>query len=390
VSSGTDTSLLGRPPVNAETERHAGKPRVLHVLWDGHTGGTQRYVDGIARGGLDRWDTMVCVFADYGGMINPQCPYPVQSLRLSSGFSFSSARQLRRVVQDFDPQVIHVHCDSPAFLHQASRFSDRQLVYTEHGDSVVRERRQLMVSMCWKWAARHFHKVLLNSAYSRDVFVNQQPGLAGICTVLPNPLLGEVPPRPTRRPGPFRIGGIGRLHPVKGFDRLISAAALLDAFSYFEGQEPENWTHPFELHLYGDGPERGALEELAKSSLRHNPVFFHGLTRQPLVDIAGLDLLVVPSRQEAFGLTALEAQAVGTPVIATRVGGLVERVRNEKTGLLCSESPESIAAAIERMMSDAPLRESLAVAAKQEAATKYCLRSHLDRLEVTYDTKAVR
>lgn len=377
------------PPSPNEAMDAARKPRILHLLWDGHTGGTQRYVDGIARGSLDRWETMVCVFADFGGQINQQCPYPVRSLRLSSGFSWRSARDLHRIVRDFNPDVIHLHCDSPAFLHQARRFSDRHLVYTEHGDSVVRERRQFMVSMCWKWAARHFDQVLLNSAFARDVFVRKQPGMADICTVLPNPLLGEVPARGERRPGPFRIGGIGRLHEVKGFDRLINAAALLDAFSYFEGVDIGDETHHFELHLFGDGEERPSLEALAKSTLRHNPVIFHGLTRTPLESIAGLDLLVVPSRQEAFGLTALEAQAVGTPVIATRVGGLVERIEHERTGLLCSESPESIAGAIERMMSDAPLRERLGAAAKKEAATNYSLSSHLDRLEDAYRIKLV-
>jgi len=360
------------------------KPRVLHLLWDGHTGGTQRYVDGIARGGLGRWETMVCAFADLGGQINQQCPYAVRSLRLSSGFSWRCARELQQVVRDFDPAVIHLHCDSPAFLHQAHRFTDRHLVYTEHGDSVVRNRRQLMTSMCWKWAARHVDHVLLNSAFARDVFVGKQPSMTDICTVLPNPLLGEVPARGERRPGPFRVGGIGRLHEVKGFDRLINAAALLDAFSYFDGVGIDDQLHHFELHLFGDGDERPNLEALAASTMLHNRVFFHGLTRTPLEAIAGLDLLVVPSRQEAFGLTALEAQAVGTPVIATRVGGLVERIDHERTGLLCAEAPEAIASAIERLMSDAPLRNQLAAAAEVEVREHYSLRVHLDRLDQAY------
>jgi|GEM_PF-3882026 len=55
---------------------------------------------------------MVCVFADLGGMINQQCHYAVRSLRSSSGFSWRSARELQQVVRDFDPSVIHLHCDN--------------------------------------------------------------------------------------------------------------------------------------------------------------------------------------------------------------------------------------------------------------------------------------
>jgi glycosyltransferase involved in cell wall biosynthesis len=77
----------------------------------------------------------------------------------------------------------------------------------------------------------------------------------------------------------------------------------------------------------GDGPERASLERLASTlGVRERTVFTGPLSDEDLVPFySAIDLLVVPSRYlEGFGLVVLEAMASGTPVLATRVGGLPE------------------------------------------------------------------
>jgi glycosyltransferase involved in cell wall biosynthesis len=134
----------------------------------------------------------------------------------------------------------------------------------------------------------------------------------------------------------FLVSFVGRFGPEKGIPFLLkgfSAAA----------KNVKN----LHLILIGDGP--------LKEELRHEIVFHDLLKNVTLIgwsdDVASLlktvDLLVLPSLNEAFGLVLLEAMAAGVPVIGANVGGIPEIIRHEKTGLLVPPgSPEAIAASI--------------------------------------------
>jgi glycosyltransferase involved in cell wall biosynthesis len=106
--------------------------------------------------------------------------------------------------------------------------------------------------------------------------------------------------------------------------------------------------------LAGDGPERSqpGMLELARqaSGIAQLPGFVDDLADQ---FYAALDLYIMPSRSEAWGLTALRAMAYGLPVIASNVGGLPEVVEHGKSGwLVPPESPEALADAILDAASD--------------------------------------
>lgn len=90
--------------------------------------------------------------------------------------------------------------------------------------------------------------------------------------------------------------------------------------------------------------------------------------RRALALMRRADFLVVPSRVEGFGLAACEALAAGTPVLASRVGGIPELVRHGREGLLVPpKDPRSLAAAAERLWSDAGLRRRLSSAGRRRA-----------------------
>jgi N-acetyl-alpha-D-glucosaminyl L-malate synthase BshA len=86
--------------------------------------------------------------------------------------------------------------------------------------------------------------------------------------------------------------------------------------------------------MCGDGPERAGAEELAKSYGVADDVLFVGQVPNIADYLSAADLLLLPSETESFGLACLEAMACETPVIATRVGGLPEVVRDSETGYL--------------------------------------------------------
>lgn len=91
---------------------------------------------------------------------------------------------------------------------------------------------------------------------------------------------------------------------------------------------------PSKLILIGDGPERLFIQQLVKELKLNDDVYFLGTQdhTEPLFLCA--DLFLLPSEQESFGLTALEAMACSVPVIGTRIGGLPEVVVHDETGYL--------------------------------------------------------
>jgi glycosyltransferase involved in cell wall biosynthesis len=125
------------------------------------------------------------------------------------------------------------------------------------------------------------------------------------------------------------------------------------------------------LLLLGDGPERPRLEAEAVARGLGDRVRFLGPgTRDEVLRLfAAADAMLVTSAWENLPHTVLEALAVGTPVIATSVGGVPEVVRDGENGLLVPPGDAiAVAAAVLRLAGDEPLRQRLRAAARPSVA----------------------
>jgi glycosyltransferase involved in cell wall biosynthesis len=91
--------------------------------------------------------------------------------------------------------------------------------------------------------------------------------------------------------------------------------------------------------------------------------------------------MIYAPRLEPFGYAPLEANACGTPVIATAEGGTRETIQDGVNGLVVEHRPEHMAAAIERLIRDDELHHRLSVQAEKAAKEKWSLASSIDRLE---------
>ncbi len=155
---------------------------------------------------------------------------------------------------------------------------------------------------------------------------------------------------------------VGRIEPLKGVDILLGAAAQM------EGQ-----SDCFVLVIGGDSDARTGemahLRDLAEELGIAERVSFLGAVdheRLPLFYSAA-DVCVVPSFYESFGLVALEAMACGTPVVASRVGGLTVAVRDGETGYLIPwRCPEPFAERLELLLGNDELRRAFGQAAREE------------------------
>ncbi|MDR3727473.1 MAG: glycosyltransferase, partial [Terracidiphilus sp.] len=145
---------------------------------------------------------------------------------------------------------------------------------------------------------------------------NAQVVYAGIET-------GSHPPALTAPSGPLKLGVLARLIPLKNVGAVISATAGLAS-------------RGIEVHteIAGSGPSEPSLRDLAARLGVAERVHFLGWQTDVPRLLASWDLLVIPSLEEGFGLSALEAMGAARPVVASRVGGLCELVVDGVTGNL--------------------------------------------------------
>lgn len=148
----------------------------------------------------------------------------------------------------------------------------------------------------------------------------------------------------------------GRLTKQKDYPTLLRAFALLRG----DG---------LRLNILGDGELRESLQRLVSDLGLADRVTFLGFQRDPFSHMRAADIFVLSSRWEGFGNVLVEAMAMGTPVVSTDCPhGPAEIIADGKTGLLVpTGQPEALAAALQRLIDDPALRQSLGQAGQARA-----------------------
>lgn len=213
-------------------------------------------------------------------------------------------------------------------------------------------------------------RYVVPSASVRDALVRQGVRATAV-SVVPNGIDGNALAASAEAPPPYdpdavgspRIGYAGRLARVKGCDLFLRAAALLAE------------AHPSASFLIaGSGQEEARLRALADTLGIAPRVTFLGYVDDVAPFLRSLDVVVVPSLSEAFGLTALEAQALGRPVVASAVGGLTDIVAHGESGLLVpAGDPGAIADAVARLVDDPAYAHRLGEAGSRRAHERFAL-----------------
>lgn len=181
--------------------------------------------------------------------------------------------------------------------------------------------------------------------------------------------VGAPPPRDRRPHSRFRIGYLGRLHPKKNVPLLLEALRSLDT--------------EVELVVAGDSRDDycDELRRLAVSLGVADRVTWLGFVAGGARDafLASVDVVVMASEYECFGMAGVEALAAGVPVIVTPNVGIAETVAAYGAGLVVYPGSEAVADALSRFASQPELREACARAAVT-AAGEYSPETHGERM----------
>ena len=176
------------------------------------------------------------------------------------------------------------------------------------------------------------------------------------------------------------VGTVGRLHPIKRYDIFLLAAYRIsrnrnDVHFLLAGEDITP-NRSYEAHL----------KALTKQLGLEDRVHFTGFRSDIPQVMAAMDCFVLASPIEGSGRVVQEAMACGRPVVATRSGGTVELVQDEKTGYLVPpKNPETMAQRMLELLADSTLRTTMGQAARAWAEARFSIDGHAQRIFACYE-----
>ncbi len=176
--------------------------------------------------------------------------------------------------------------------------------------------------------------------------------------------------------GKIVIGSIGRLHEKKGYNYFIEAINIL---------KPK-WGNIIYCPLIGKGAEKEKLEKQIHQLGLGEIVSLKG----PRLDVfecdATFDIFVAPSLYEGFGIVLLEAMSMKKPIVASRVDGIMEVVKDGHTGILVPPAdPKSLAKAIEYLLENKTIAYQMGIQGRQRLEEYFTVDKMVKGVEAVYD-----
>jgi rhamnosyl/mannosyltransferase len=376
-----DQPVEGKTAWSAPSAPNLEKLRVLHVgkFYPPHMGGIETHLQALCGALRPYADVRVIVSSEGRNTVEETVDsVPVERLAtLLTAFSTSISPGMVSRIRNSGAELVHLHLPNPtAVLAYLASGHRGRLVVTYHSDTVKQ-----------KVLGRIFEPFLHAALRRSDAIIATSPNYLATspvlqafrdrCRIIPYGIdttqFEQCSPEAVRRIreqlADRLVISVGRLVYYKGFEVLIRAMA------YVRGK----------LVIVGNGPLRGELESLAARLGVADKVVFAGEIDNAAVTAyyhaADLFALASVARSEAFGIVQIEAMAAGLPVINTNLDSGVPFVSlHDKTGLTVPPGdPEALAAAINRLLDDDALRQSLGQAGVIRARQEFGLETMLRR-----------
>lgn len=361
------------------------KPRIVNVIHSSAFGGGANMLTLLCVQLKDRFDIEV-VCDGQGDMPSrlSALGLKVHVLPLTTKWSFTaSIPRLASTVRRARPDVVHLHGQFAGSLGQvAMQLAGRpSCLYTAQWPSYLDDTgawSRLRNKTAERLSCAGAKEVVVLSNHDRHEFLERRLCDAAKLTVIPNAYFidSEAAVRPI--PQNPEVGFVGRLADQKGCEFLLQAVPRVLA------EVP-----PARFVIIGDGPERPGLEKLAQELGVASHVEFTGYDAHPARRMREMSVLAVPSIYEPLGMVALEAMALGLPVVGSAVGGLPEVIEDDKTGrLVPARDAPALAAALIGILKSPEQAAAMGAAGLTRARANFSPEAIANRYGELYDRLA--
>lgn len=292
-------------------------------------------------------------------------------------------RLLRSLVQREKIGLIHAHLFSPAvYASLVGRWSGVPVVATFHGASDVRA-GHVSRRLRYKLIGAAGHVVCVSESLRREVLRSRLVDSQRV-TVIHNGVdlarFSEPDGNAVRRahgilPEMRLVGALGNMRPAKDYANFLRAASILSTDTSLQFAIAGECTDPYYSELCRERDRLGLTDR----------VHFWGFRDDVPNVLAAFDVLAISSGSEGFSIAAVQAMAVGTPVVATRSGGPEEIITHGHDGLLVPpRSPEALASAVRKVLDDGQLSDLFRNNARRTASERFSLNRMLENYEDLY------
>ena len=347
------------------------KNNILHISRTMDIGGAERIVFQLSSDLKDEFDSVHV--ASTGGLweselsakgiqhhkildIDSKSPLTVLKLLTS----------IRQIIKKNDITIVHTHHRMAAFYIRLLKLVHPKLIHVYTAHNVFKDKLPL-----YGFALKNAKSVAVGEAVNKNL--KEGVGITDSRVIYNGVVLKETDEQVDEiiSYDGIKLGCIARLSEQKGLTYLLDAMSLLTI-------------KDIRLFIVGEGELREELENKVKELNLQDSVTFLGYRKDIVECINSFDFCVLPSVFEGFGLVAIEAFMNSKTLVATDIPGLNEVVTNKNGVLVPAKDPAALASAIDKLATDATLRQELASQAKKDYENRFSYPMFLENYRALY------
>jgi glycosyltransferase involved in cell wall biosynthesis len=359
------------------------KNKILYVITSLGIGGAEKLLLSYLKGfDHSKYEFYVCSLREKPDDLTQEISKfaEVINLKVKNRFNPFIILQISKLIREISPDIIHTHLfQSRVYGSMAHLFNRNSLLITQKHSVVNPGKHNIfiffeMISILMNKGVIAISESVKNSLIKYEFIPEHK------IFVIPNCIdyqtfASNSNPRSLKAKQEIVIGTVGRLEKIKGIEYLLLAMTII--LTKFPNAI---------LEIIGDGSQFNKLKEIAENLGISKSVKFLGKFVNVIPFYKRMDIFVLPSLLEGFGIVILEAMAMGLPIVATNVDGIKEVVVNGESGILVPpKNPKAIAEAITYLIEHPQISETLISEGKKRASL-FDIQEHLMKLDILYSS----
>jgi len=347
------------------------KNNILHISRTMDIGGAERIVYQLSSDLKDEFDSVHV--ASTGGLWESELA--TQGIQHHKILDIDSKNPLtvlkllysiRQIIKNNEITIVHTHHRMAAFYIRLLKLVHPKLIHVYTAHNVFKDKLPL-----YGFALKNAKSVAVGEAVNKNL--KEDVGITDSRVIYNGVVLKETDDQVDEiiSYGGIKLGCIARLSEQKGLTYLLDAMSLLTI-------------KDIRLFIVGEGELRNELENKVEELDLQDSVTFLGYRKDIVECINSFDFCVLPSVFEGFGLVAIEAFMNSKTLVATDIPGLNEVVTNKNGVLVPAKDPAALASAIDKLATDATLRQELASQAKKDYENRFSYPMFLENYRALY------